>query len=357
MVTWHRALLVLAIFLASISVSLAMEIDSIGAVRLDTMITPWDNHTNITSISFLDNTQYLCLLIDGYGLAIIDWQEKRRPRLIGNCLISEDVINFAFINGYASIPYGEYPFNEKSDKAGLLILDLSNPQKPELVTRYPTSIASSYIYADNNYALLMGAGDTTDVLDISSPETPRLVSRIPLVSSILDIYRKDNYLLMLSRQVGIRVYDFSNILEPKFISSFTCDSWTETFEIAGDYAYNWAHGEKLEIYDLSDPYEIKFVSEYIISEYLRANSDSNVYWRHIEDLDVSGNKVLLLETEKGTGLNDFKNYLYIIDVANPYQPCLDAKLDLPALNFNIAVSSDNIFLYSASDILWMRLVE
>ena len=339
MATWYKSLIILLIILIGSSISSAIEIDSIGCANLQEMMSEDEYKPDIEAIAFLDQPGYLCLLIEYYGLAVIKWQVNKPARLVGKYQIEDKGKKIAISGNYVFITFGDYYWNEKTKDAGLLILDLSNPSRPELKARYLTDIGPRCLYIDGNHLFLGESYRGLHVIDISQIDKPSLITKIPAITSTYHIYARDTLLYTLSRGTGLQIFNIARIDRPQFISSYTCND--AALEIYDDYAYVFSLKGGLEILDITDPARIVQVSEYEYpSEYKRMKG----FIRAIE------NKYLLVN-------NYFYDSLDLLNVTDPHVPALIKHYYISSYSLFIADRGRDIFMYNYKGLIWKRISE
>jgi len=98
---------------------------------------------------------------------------------------------------------------------GVTILDLANPLKPAVRSRFTTELESGVhnVWVEGNYAYLVldGTGNGLRILDISDPSLPRVVADYWAGSSFLhDVYVRDGLAFLSHWSAGLIILDVGN---------------------------------------------------------------------------------------------------------------------------------------------------
>ncbi len=91
---------------------------------------------------------------------------------------------------------------------GVYIIDISNPELPDLVIRYSPQDAEYYHAAFRRNYMFLAANSSIEVLDISNPADPQMVQFVPLSSSPQRLAVEGDYLYVAARQ-GFYLYEIS----------------------------------------------------------------------------------------------------------------------------------------------------
>lgn len=107
-------------------------------------------------------------------------------------------------------------------EAGLLLLDISNPDNPEFLSCYYTDKQVSDIYVSDGIALVGHFAywdPLLSVVDVSNPVSPSLLCQIaPDNLTIESVCRKGDYIFITAND-KLEIFDISNLIEPSLINT------------------------------------------------------------------------------------------------------------------------------------------
>ncbi len=102
-----------------------------------------------------------------------------------------------------------------------------------------------------NYAYV-GQGQDFLILDITNPSSPVLVSKIMTEGFVRDIKVSRNYAYVADDDNGLVIVDISNPSSPTLKGSYNIPGYTYCITVSGNYAYV-ADNDGLVIVDISNP--------------------------------------------------------------------------------------------------------
>ncbi len=338
------------------------------------------------------NGNYAFLAEHQQGLKILDISDRTRPYLISALETAGDAVDIEYQNGfvyladfganidgiriidvsnpYSPVPAGSYAINYalrikvSGDYAylisqGLKIVDVSDPENPDLVGVLSFSTTAQHISVSGNYAYIISEfymGPTyLNIVNISEPSGPALISDMiipwsiePAVNGdflylpsgeglkIIDVsdpgnpfyasepgfqmgflYIAGNYLF----SGGLEIFDISDPINPVFVGGFLSPGGHDGFQILGDYAYI-ASGNGLSIVDLTEPSNPILSGQYDIEG-----------WNH--SAAAYDGYAYLANHESG---------LYVIDSTDPLNPSLIEVINLPGEEYDVYVFGNHLYL-------------
>ncbi len=282
---------------------------------LPELISNYSLGGGIGSISASNNHVY----VSSYdqGLFILNVTDPANPKLDGSYYID---CNPGFIEFYNGSVYCE-------SMAGLHIIDVSDPTAPILDAIYNRGV---YSIALNNNLAYMGAYDGgLLVVDISDSNSPELAGTYECITIIDSIELVGNYAYMADDSGYLFIVDMSNPEKPVVKGKFESVYRAQEVTIDGNYAYVADSYYGLKIMNISIPSAPTYVSGYNTAGYL-------------EDVAVSGNYAYLADGTKG---------LAILNISDIKNPILDATYDLSGFSSAIAVSGNYVYLDSGDELV------
>lgn len=179
----------------------------------------------------------------GPKLVIWDISEPPHPRQVGSLLLPLPLQAAQDIKVAGDVALVITP------KAGLRVVDVSEPTAPTEVGFYETSGIVLAVAVSGHIAYLVEKGKGLRVLDLSKPASPVEVGHLAR-ANIWDVAVADGYAYLAADKAGLRVIDVSDPTAPTEVSYFNRAG--RSIYVANGYAYvsNW---EVLHIVDISDP--------------------------------------------------------------------------------------------------------
>ena len=96
------------------------------------------------------------------------------------------------------------------DDSGITLLDLSNPLRPQVITRFTIPVHNTWIEGDYVYAG-SGASSVLSIIDISNPADPQVVAEYYAGSSgAHDVYVRDGLAFVSHGDAGLVILDVGN---------------------------------------------------------------------------------------------------------------------------------------------------
>jgi len=148
---------------------------------------------------------------------------------------------------------GDYCYLSKED-SGLRVVDISNPEAPELVNSLYINTARPGIAVEGNYAYhLTGSGFA--VIDIETPESASVVTYAGGLAWLKSIVISDGIAYMAQSQWdgGFAIYDVSDPVHPSLVGKYNLDDYSVEIMVVGQFAYI-GHRTCMQIIDVSDIY-------------------------------------------------------------------------------------------------------
>ena len=178
----------------------------------------------------------------GMGFAVFDITNPQRPTLVSRISAPNYVRAVAISGTSASLACG----------VGLSVVDISNPTQPVLRGSVDTfgrnpqdvAISGSYAYVADG---LYGVG----LVDITDPFTPKLVKGIDTPGFDYDVDVEGTDVFVAAGTAGLWVFTWSNPLRPVFLGSVDTPGDARGLARVGDFAYV-ADGTGLVVIDVQD---------------------------------------------------------------------------------------------------------
>lgn len=235
-----------------------------GFLILD--VTNPSNPQNISQLNLNYTTYDICysnnivyLADNNFGLTIINVSDITHPEIIPNTLKFDSAYNIVKNN---DVLYFLTPFNEVYS---ISIADLNNPQQLGV---FDFGGTSEDITIEGNFAFVANGIDGLVILDISNKNKPVLVSQVNPGNYSVRVNLHSDYAYVTTQFVAscsiydkIVVYDISDKSNPQFVSEFGTNKPIYDIQFIGNYLYVISH-ISFSIYDISNPFEPILMNSY-----------------------------------------------------------------------------------------------
>jgi hypothetical protein len=224
-------------------------------------------------------------------LMVVDVSKNQAPKVVGQTpILPADGQDLVVSGGLAFMAAGQ---------AGLLVIDVSDPTSPGLVSSHPTVGRARAVILTGSHALVADDWAGLRSFDVSDPLRLVAAGGILTDAPVLDIFVDGSYAYAATGEGGLLVVDVSNPEEPIVVGSVSLPGHATGVFVRNDHAYVAAGGAGLRIVDVSDP---------------RAPFEAGAFEAgFVRRVFVLGQRAYLA-TER-TGLR-------LLDVSNPFLPTI-----------------------------------
>lgn len=220
-----------------------LEVIDISIPASASAISSIEIPTGIKGLDFKDNYAYI-LGSYPYRLSVIDVSSPRNPVMLKteeSIAGSADLQDIVVEDGYAFIADGY---------AGLRIMDVSNPSKPQHVKDFDLQGRAFNIYKSGNEVHVGVEKKYFNLADVSNPEEPKQMYTESFISSYeYTSIVVDNKKLYFNGG-GARIYDISNLKSPQRLNKNPVEA--DSIQVQGNYLYSTIGETGLLVYDISD---------------------------------------------------------------------------------------------------------
>jgi len=292
----------------------------------------------------------------GDGFAIVDVQDPRRPRLVGDYDTDGGVEDLFLSGDHAFVRERRFDNTGGPHVGALTILDISDPTNPLLAGGYESDVVlTGRGSVSGNYVYLIGSRyeqeqEKSDVLvvDVSDPTNPHPVSSYDTVLAARAVASSGPYAYVAEGQYTegslhhglVEVLDLSKPGDPHPVGRYETVGIPNEIIVAGQYAYvaasapNPVPGEEeaLLVLDMAEAAEPHKIGGLTAQETGFARSIS---------LSVSGKHALLMRTDEGNPGGPAGGL--VIDISNPANLTRVSAFTIPSRRRGV-ISGDYAFL-------------
>lgn len=310
----------------------------------------WDSKIKISG-------NYAYILKSGDNLLILDISNPAGPSMVSDTFLGMPVQGIAVNGDYLYIA---------SDMEGLIVMDVSNPSSPSIAAHLQDhQLFMTNIVVDGQYAYGLGVSGVV-VLDVSNPVSPAVAGTLENnLYSARDMQAANNRVYLASEYYGIYVVDASNPAVPVEVKRYGHYDYINDIAVSGSFAFGANGGQGVRAFDISNP---QTPVETAVSGSFPVN----------HDIDISGSHAYINGSAQGIGIFDISNptnpvfetshkftysvfdldavgnYLYvanyfgglqIMDVSNPSSPAVTGNVAFPNRKVIYDVACDGQYAY------------
>jgi hypothetical protein len=220
------------------------------------------------------------------------------------------VLGKADTSGYAGGVFvlGNYAYIA-DDSTGLLIVDISDPSSPNIISSVKTPGYASKVYVSNNYAYVADFDSGLQVINVTNPSNPNLEGSVAMPGFANGVYVSGQYAYVACDTSGLQIVDISDPSNPNITKGVANSDVASAVCVSGNYAYVADGMAGIQVVALSDTSNIHIVK----------NVDTPGF---ATDIHISGNYAYVADGGYG---------LQVIDITNPLNSFIASSLEMPAL--------------------------
>lgn len=164
--------------------------------------------------------------------------------------ISEEVSNWETTDCYDICLQDDYAF--VSSINGLLVIDISNPEEPVMVSQIELTNGSYGVDVENNFAYIAADYGGLVIADVSNPIDPYIVSQYQIEGDIaLKVMVCGSFVYVNFLVSGVHILDISNPLNPIHVVNYS-RGYGRDMKIQDDILFFCTPRDGLRIIDISN---------------------------------------------------------------------------------------------------------
>lgn len=286
-----------------------------GSLSLSSSIGRFSTLASANNIFVSGNYAYLA---DGTaGLLVVNISDPENPEFLGSYDTSGEALDVAVSNGYAYVADGS---------SGLAIIDVSDPYSPELKSTYSTGDARGVTTQGDYVYIANGSSNDLVIVDISDPEHPLKVGSHPGYREMFDVYI-DGSFAYVAVDRDVKRYDITNPSTPVMEFGYSGGP-SPSSDIIG------VHGNS-EILALAAGPDGVIITDTNLVFFSRVDTSGSA-----ADVFVDGNYVYVADGTNG---------LIVLDVATPSSPVEVLHLETAGDAVGVFVSGGYTYVTEGSD--------
>ncbi|MDZ7838550.1 MAG: transglutaminase domain-containing protein [Actinomycetota bacterium] len=180
-------------------------------------------------------------------LEIVDISEKENPEKVSSLNIDGMPWGIHVSGGFAYINttlYGqEYDLGQQSR---LVVVDISDPKNPELVSSCQVVDGAAGIYAQEDFVFISSntldfeetdARSYLQIIDVSDKKNPVIRGKCPISGQGWELDMADSYVLVSDLEGGVHAIDISDKDDPEVADIFYSSGTSYDITVEGNYGY------------------------------------------------------------------------------------------------------------------------
>ncbi len=186
------------------------------------------------------------------GFYILDVSDPDSVVQVGHSEVNAWGIDVQFPYAYLAI--------EHWDNDGLKVLDVSDPDSIVEHGYFPI-LATYDVFVDGTIAYVASAFDGVYIIDVSDPENPESLSRVPAYDLVSDVHASGNYLYIADGYAGVNVVYVEDPAHPVEVA-YSLAGYGNQIHVVEPYLYLAGGSYGMKVLDISVPEEIHEVGYY-----------------------------------------------------------------------------------------------
>jgi hypothetical protein len=203
---------------------------------------------------------------------------------------------------------------------GLVILNVSMPTAPSLLSSYDTTGFAQGVAAAGNLAFIADFSGGLVILNISTPSAPQLVSLYSVTGVAVDVTVSGDTVFVATDTNGLVILDVSAPSLPQWVSTYDTAGAVRGVTLSGNFALVADGLNGLVILDISTLNAPQFVGGYDTPGFARS-------------VAVRGNTVFVADSDAG---------LVILDITTASAPQFRGLYNTPGVTVGVVALSDHI---------------
>lgn len=181
-------------------------------------------------------------LSHGRVLQVYEYTNPEQPQLMGEVFTDDRINVLAFQNEMAYAAGYE----------GFFILDVANPNQPEIISSLNISAFARAVYISGNFAYLALSDQNIFIIDISDAQNPVTVAVHEMEHLTNDLVMSDGLAWIAAGSSGIMAYDLSDPQTPVLVYQYADSGNMRTLAFVDDLLYAFDNNLGLMIFDMAN---------------------------------------------------------------------------------------------------------
>ncbi len=260
---------------------------------------------------------------DTTGLIILDTSDPENPNYISRYNTPALARGITIVDSIAFI----------ADLSSVQIINISDPENPTFMGYYDTPSEAYGITVANSIAYIADGFSGLQILDVSDPFDPIFLGNVDTPGKAYKVAVSNSIACVADWGSGLQIINISNPENPILLTNYITPDHARSVVMSDNIAYVAAFGSGLQIIDLSDP-----MNPILLSSYDTVGFSYGIF--------LSGTTIYL--ADDGYGIN-------LLDVTNPEQPSLIGSYMTPGSARS--VTNSGLYSYVADDGSGLQIID
>ncbi|MHA1346616.1 MAG: LVIVD repeat-containing protein [Candidatus Heimdallarchaeaceae archaeon] len=317
------------------------------------------------------------LTLSAFMLCLIAFSLLNSTSVLSQNYYAEEVSNWETIDCYDISLEDEYAFISSAN--GILILDISNPEEPVMLSQIELANGSKGVYVENNFAYIAADYAGLVIADVSNPNEPIIINQYQINGDFAYKVIVDESFLYVNFLVnGVQIFEISDPSSPILVGEQSDGyGFGRDMKIYKDTLFFCTPREGLSIIDISDksnpvilclaPDSIEAYDAFISDEFLYlARFDRGISIYDISDpsLPILTDSYYNRDGGEATGIYEKDELLYVADrysieifnVTNPYNIFKIAQFTDRDIVYthDLIIDDENVFVVQNGGLFIMK---
>jgi hypothetical protein len=140
-----------------------------------------------------------------------------------------------------------------SEEGGLQVLNVNNPQQPQLLKEYLVGRSVIDIHRSGNYLFLACGNLGVSIMQIGQDGFLDHLTDISMEATASMCHLFNGFLYVAAGKSGLLIYDVRQTEQVELVQTIKAGSFVSKLAVSGDYLYFPVAGSQIEIYQLTEP--------------------------------------------------------------------------------------------------------
>lgn len=260
------------------------------------------------------------------GLLIFDISRKGKPKLVSRLANAGYARNLGLSSGYAYVAY---------EKGGLGVVDIRSKNSPRLL-RFLRTGSANFVKVDGSRAYVSDSRKGFLILDISRPQKPGILSQLdityktkhqPMDLPPYDVALAGYYAYVANGYRGVSIINVKNPRKPILIRHFPTHGFCHNITVRGSYAYLTVQPNTILMLNVKNPEKPMVVKK---------------------DPGFGGFPPFAFSGKRGVFFKE-RTAFYVVEMDNPTTPKVLGAYKEPATGYAVTRFGKNLYLSAGSE--------
>ena len=232
-----------------------LKIVDVSDPRNPREVSEYRGRDSIRAVSVDGNYAYLAANHD--GLAILDVRDPMNLSEIGHADTYRQIWGVQVNGHYAFVT--ETVFR---DKRKFVVLDVSDPGAPVIVTRYDAGTEAYLAHVGDGRLYIVTGWRDVETVDVTDPTAPARIGLFRARGHPAGVDVAGQHMYLAAGPAGLLVVDIGDPSSPRETAQLDTGGWTGTVQVQGDVAFVCDYRGGFSVVDISNPGSPRKIGSY-----------------------------------------------------------------------------------------------